>query len=51
MSYHPPWTSKLGHDEDIEHRTFDALMGAEYGTVVRVMRRTLPQADSLDDAD
>jgi hypothetical protein len=45
------WTSKLGHDEDIEHRTLDALTGVEYGTVVRILRRTFPEADNLEEAD
>src|SRR5581483_6806305 len=33
------WTSKLGRDEDISHRTLSALEGDEYGTVVRFLRR------------
>ena len=35
------WTSKLGQEEDIEHRTLDALTGEKYGTVVRIMKRPL----------
>ena len=38
------WTSKLGELEDIEHGLHD-LEGAEYGSVVAVMRRPLPAAD------
>ncbi len=34
------WTNKLGELEDIEHGLRD-LEGAEYGTVVLVMRRLL----------
>lgn len=33
------WTSKLGSEDDIEHRTLTALEGDEYGAVVQVMRR------------
>lgn len=43
------WTSKLGQDEDIEHQTLDALVSQEYGSVIRVMSRPLPQADSFDE--
>jgi hypothetical protein len=32
------WTSKLGHLEDIEHQ-LENLVGNEYGTVVRLMKR------------
>jgi len=43
------WTSKLGQDEDIEHQTLDALASEEYGAVIRIMRRPLPQADNFDE--
>ena len=32
------WSSKLGPDEDIQH-SLDALTGARYGIVVRILRR------------
>lgn len=35
------WTSKIGALEDIEHRSADGLHGAEYGSVVYVMKRRL----------
>ena len=35
------WTSKLGPLEDVEHQ-LDALVGAWYGTVVRILKRSLP---------
>jgi hypothetical protein len=41
------WTSKLGKLERIEHALRD-LEGTEYGSVVRVMKRALPAADSKD---
>ena len=37
------WTSKLGAMEDIEHALQD-LVGTEYGSVVRVMKRAVPVA-------
>ena len=37
------WTSKLGTLEDIEHALQD-LVGTEYGSVVRVMKRLVPVA-------
>jgi len=37
------WTSKLGVLEDIEHALQD-LVGTEYGSVVRVMKRLAPRA-------
>jgi hypothetical protein len=37
------WTSKLGALEDIEHALQD-LVGTEYGSVVRVMKRPVPAA-------
>ena len=33
------WSSKLGPDEDIRHRTPESLTGASYGTVHCIMRR------------
>lgn len=36
---HGKWTSKLGHLEDIEHDTLAALEGAEYGSVLHIMKR------------
>jgi hypothetical protein len=33
------WTSKLGPEDDINHRTLDALAGGEYGIVVAILRR------------
>jgi hypothetical protein len=36
------WTSKLGPDEDILHRTPNALIGDLYGHVAAIMRRPLP---------
>jgi len=33
------WTSKLGPQHDIEHRTLSGLEGDEYGKVVLIMRR------------
>jgi hypothetical protein len=36
------WTSKLGQFEDIEHDLAN-LAGADYGTVVLVMKRPLPE--------
>lgn len=35
------WTSKLGPDEDILHRTPQALVGDLYGQVQAIMKRTL----------
>jgi hypothetical protein len=35
---HGRWTSKLGKDADIQH-ALDQLEGAEYGRVVKVMRK------------
>jgi len=35
------WSSKLGNWEDIEHAALDALEHADYGSVVRFMRRPL----------
>lgn len=40
------WTSKLGAYEDIEHPTLEALAGSEYGSVVRVLRRSLASPNS-----
>ena len=37
------WTSKLGEIEDIEHALRD-LEGVEYGSVVLVMKRSVPAA-------
>lgn len=45
------WTSKLGSDDDIEHQILDGLVGTVYGTVVKVMKRSLPQADYLSNED
>jgi hypothetical protein len=36
------WTSKLGPDEDILHRTPQALVGQHYGQVQMIMKRTEP---------
>ncbi len=33
------WTTKLGHDEDIVHRTPKALVGDLYGQVQAIMKR------------
>jgi hypothetical protein len=33
------WTSKLGDDEDIEHKTLKCLEGKQYGRVCVYMRR------------
>ena len=38
------WTSKLGPDEDILHRTPQALAGDLYGQVQAIMKRTAPNA-------
>jgi hypothetical protein len=38
------WTSKLGKLEDIEH-ALDGLAGAEYGSVVLVLKRPLAAAE------
>jgi hypothetical protein len=35
------WTSKLGKDIDIEHRSLSALFGPMYGTELRLMKRKL----------
>lgn len=35
------WTSKLGKNEDIEHALHD-LEGTTYGSVVEIMKRTVP---------
>jgi hypothetical protein len=35
------WASKLGQERDIIH-TLSGLEGAEYGTVVRFLKRALP---------
>ena len=37
------WISKLGAMEDIEHKLQD-LVGTEYGSVVRIMKRPVPVA-------
>ena len=36
------WTSKIGPDEDILHRTPQALVGGLYGQVQAIMRRKTP---------
>jgi hypothetical protein len=36
------WTSKLGPDEDIVHRTPHALVGDLYGQIQAIMRRATP---------
>jgi hypothetical protein len=36
------WTSKLGPDEDIAHRTPQALVGELYGRVQVIMKRPTP---------
>lgn len=33
------WASKLGPGKDIEHRTLAVLEGAQYGKVVKIMKR------------
>jgi hypothetical protein len=33
------WTSKIGKLQDIDHDALESLTGAEYGTVVQIMRR------------
>lgn len=33
------WTSKLGREEDIEHRDLTGVEGDEYGHVVQLLRR------------
>jgi hypothetical protein len=38
------WTSKLGPDGEILHRTPQALVGDLYGQVLVIMRRTTPVA-------
>lgn len=35
------WTSKIGHNIDIEHHTLDALDGPFYGNVVRFLKRSI----------
>ncbi len=35
------WTSKLGHDEDIEHSDLAVLEGGDYGRVVSILARPL----------
>ena len=37
------WTSKLGHLEDITHHSLQALEGAEYGSVVHFLKRSVAQ--------
>jgi hypothetical protein len=37
------WTSKLGKNEDIEHALHD-LEGTTYGSVVEIMKRSVPAA-------
>jgi len=37
------WTSKLGKYKDIEHETLFGLTGAEYGAVVKVLQKRIPQ--------
>jgi hypothetical protein len=37
------WTSKLGVYKDIEHETLFALTGAEYGSIVKVLRKPISQ--------
>jgi hypothetical protein len=37
------WTSKLGAEIDIEHRTPDDVAGGIYGEVVQIMKRLLPE--------
>jgi hypothetical protein len=43
------WTSKLGALEDIEHALMD-LVGAEYGSVIFVMKRPVPVAEENAEA-
>jgi hypothetical protein len=43
------WLSKMGVDEDITHRTLDALESDAYGKVVKFMRRRTPE--SADDEE
>ena len=33
------WTSKLGREWDIEHRTFTGLEGVEYGSAMKALKR------------
>jgi hypothetical protein len=40
-----PWTSKLGELEDIDHALRD-LEGAEYGSVVLVLKRPVPAGEA-----
>lgn len=35
------WTSKLGPDEDIKHKSLEAFNGAGWGKVVKVMKRKI----------
>lgn len=35
------WTSKIGSDTDIEHRTLESLNGEQYGKVVKYMKRRM----------
>lgn len=37
------WTSKLGDMWDIEHRTLDGLEDSDYGQVVRLLKRPIPE--------
>ena len=41
------WTSKLGEDIDITHRTPGLLNGPLYGTVVQFLRRPRPNASII----
>jgi hypothetical protein len=35
------WTSKLGSEHDIEHRSLSVLEGADYGKVAVVLKRAM----------
>lgn len=41
------WTSKLGHDVDIEHDTPEDLAEGIYGTVMHYMRRPITSSSSM----
>lgn len=36
------WTSKLGFYKDIQHSTLQGLIGTEYGSIVKILRKAVP---------
>src|SRR5439155_7319934 len=39
------WSSKLGDEEDIEHRTLECIQGKAYGRVAAFLKRKLPRQE------